>query len=73
MRCADRGREVFLAQPHESHGGVAAKWDDQKVRGLDCMNADEKHFGGITRAEVMEYLSQTYGAAFLADLAKRLP
>lgn len=73
MRCADRRREIFSAQPHEPQGWVAAEWRDQEVPCLECTKAAEKHFGSITRAEVMEYLSQTYGAAFLADLTKRLP
>ena len=28
---------------------------------------------GMTRAEIMEYLSHTYGAVFAGDLIKHLP
>jgi len=74
MPCVYRGRRIVLVESHESPGWGAAPPDDQDLYRLDCMDAGERqHLGdGITRAQVMEYLSQTYGTVFVADLAKHL-
>lgn len=47
---------------------------DEQGASRPCrLDAGESCFGdGITRAEVMEYLSQTYGPVFVADLSKHL-
>jgi len=73
MHCAYRGRRILSVEFPEFHSWVAAELDDQDLSGPARMDAAERHFGaGITRAQVMKYLSQTYGAVFVADLAKRL-
>jgi hypothetical protein len=73
MPCAHRGRRIFSAEPQELQGGVAAGLDGQEASCSERMDAGERCFGdGITRAEVMEYLSQTYGTVFVADLVKHL-
>jgi hypothetical protein len=73
MHCAYRGRRTLSVEFPEFQGRVAAELDDQDLSGPDRMDAAERNFGsGITRAQVMEYLSHTYGAVFVADLAKHL-
>ena len=73
MHCAHLGRRIFSAEPQELQGWVAAPLHGQEASCSDRMDADERCFGdGITRAEVMEYLSQTYGSVFVADLVKHL-
>ena len=74
MHCADRGRRIFSVEPQELPGWVAAGLDGQEASCSDRMDAGERCLlgDGITRAEVMEYLSQTYGPVFVADLVKHL-
>jgi len=68
-----RRRRILLVESHESQGWRTAELDDQGLYGPDRMDAGERHLGDvITRAQVMEYLSQTYGSVFVADLAKHL-
>jgi hypothetical protein len=71
MHCAYRGRRIPSVDPHEPQGWLAVRLDDQEA---PCpVDAGERYLGdGITRAEVMEYLSQTYGSVFVADLVKHL-
>ena len=46
---------------------VAAELDGQEASCSDRLDAGERHFDdAITRAEVMEYLSQTYGQVFMS-------
>jgi hypothetical protein len=71
MRCACRGRAVLSAVLEE--GWVTLGSNAQQASCLTCSDAPETHFGrGITRAEIMDYLSQSYGPIFVADLLKRL-
>jgi hypothetical protein len=73
MHYAYCGRRTLSVEFYESQGWVAAELDDQDRSGPDRMDAAESHFGDrITRAQVMEYLSQPYGAVFVANLAKHL-
>ena len=86
MHCAHLGRRIFSAEPVGLQGWVAAPLDgrgdeavavgegeSQKASCSERMDAGERCLGdGITRAEVMEYLSQTYGPVFVADLVKHL-
>jgi hypothetical protein len=73
MHCAYRGRKILSVEPHEPQGWVAVGVDDQEASGPARPDAGERHLGdGITRAEVMEYLSQTYGSVFVADLVRHL-
>lgn len=73
MHCAYRGRKILSVELHEPRGWVAVGWADQKASCPGRPDAAERYSGdGITRAEVMEYLSQTYGPVFVADLVKHL-
>jgi len=73
MHCAYPGRRMPSVEFPEFQGWGAAELDNQDLPGPDRMDATDRHFGaGITRAQVMEYLSQTYGAVFVVDLAKHL-
>jgi hypothetical protein len=73
MHGAYRGRKILSVEPHKSQGWVAVGRDDQEAYCPDRLDADERYLGdGITRAEIMEYLNQTYGPVFVADLAKHL-
>ena len=73
MQRADRGLNVLSVDPHGPEGWVAVGLDDQGASRPSRLDAGESCVGaGITRAEVMEYLSQTYGPVFVADLSKHL-
>lgn len=73
MHCAYRGHRIISGEPREWAGWVAVGLVDHQASCLDRLDAGERYLGdGITRAEVMEYLSQTYGPVFVADLAKHL-
>ena len=73
MQCGYRGRNILLVDPYESQGWVAVGLDDQEASCPARLDTAERYLGdGITRAEVMEYLSQTYGPVFMADLVKHL-
>ena len=73
MHCVYHTRRTLSAERYESQGWVAAELDDQDMPGRDRIDAGERHLGdAVTRAEVMEYLSQRYGAVFVADLASHL-
>lgn len=68
-----RRRKIISVEPNEPQGWVAAGWDDQQAACLAPLDAAERHFGyAITRAEIMDYLSQTYGPVFVEDLIKHL-
>jgi hypothetical protein len=57
----------------ESQGWVASGLDDREVSGPASLDAPEAHLGdGITRAEIMDYLVQTYGPVLVEDLVKHL-
>jgi hypothetical protein len=74
MHYAYRGRRTLSMEFHEYQGWVAAELDDQDLSGPDRIDTVDRHFGdGITRTQIMEYLSQTYGAVFVADPTKHLP
>ena len=64
------------SQPLDGRGDEAVavgEGESQKASCSERMDAGERCLGdGITRAEVMEYLSQTYGPVFVADLVKHL-
>ena len=63
MQFAYHGRRILLVEPRVSQGWVAAELDDQEACYPDRLDAGERHLGdGITRAEIMEYLSQMYGS-----------
>jgi hypothetical protein len=71
MRCACRGRAVLSAVLDEDW--MAFGSDGRQASCRASLDAPEAYFGyGITRAEIMDYLSQTYGPVFVADLVKRL-
>jgi hypothetical protein len=71
MRCARRGPAIFSAVLEE--GWVALGSDVQPTSCQTSFDDPEIHFGyGITRAEIIDYLSQTYGPVFVAELVKRL-
>jgi hypothetical protein len=56
----------------EPRGWVPAGLDHQELSRPAYLDA-EKHLGhAITRAEIMDYLGQTYGPMFVEDLAKHL-
>lgn len=74
MHCAYRGLKILSVESPESQGWLAAGLDDQRASYSEGLDVGERFFAnGITRAEVMEYLSQTYGQTFAADLGKHLP
>ena len=73
MQFAYHRRRILLVQPRVSQGWIAAGLDGQEASCSGWLDAGERHLGdGITRAEVMEYLSQTYGPVFVSDLVKHL-
>lgn len=73
MRWAYQRRKVLSAVPDESRGWVAVGLDDQGVCPAS-FDIPEDHLGyRITRTEIMDYLSQTYGPMFMEDLIKHLP
>lgn len=73
MHRADRGRNILSGDPHESPGWAAVGLDDQEASCPARLDTAERYLGnGITRAEIMEYLSQTYGPVFVEDLSKHL-
>lgn len=68
----DPGRYGLASAPQDGswHGM------DVLVSSTDGMTLDEVEkylVYGMTRAEIMEYLSQTYGPVFVGDLIKHLP
>ena len=70
MPCPYGGRRILSARESSVWAGG---FDDQQSPCPDRLDADGRYLGdGITRAEVMEYLGQTYGPVFAADLASRL-
>jgi hypothetical protein len=71
MRCADRGHSTFPGITDDSRAWLPAGLE-QHV--LPCpAELDENHFcQGVTRADILEYLSQTYGSMFVDDLVKHL-
>lgn len=74
MHYARRRRAALSAVPDESRSQRAVGADDQEVFCPAPLDALNSHLGdNITRAEIMNYLSQTYGPAFVQDLVKRLP
>ena len=72
MRCAYRGRSAFLAITDDSRAWLPAGLDQHALFCSAGLDASENHFGGIARADILEYLSQTYGPMFVDDLVKRL-
>jgi hypothetical protein len=73
MHCGYRGRNILSVDPNESQDWVAVGLDDQQASCPAGLDTAERYLGdGLTRAEVMEYLSQTYGSVFMADLVKHL-
>lgn len=73
MRWVYRGRQVLSAVPDEPQGRVAVGLDHQGVRPASRDSFDSDFSYLITRTEIMDYLSQTYGPVFVQDLIKRLP
>jgi hypothetical protein len=60
------------AVPEKSQDRVAVGLDGQGLSPTS-LDAPENHLGDdITRAEIMDYLNQTYGPVFVADLMRRL-
>ena len=73
MHRADRGRNILSGDSDESPGWAAVGLDDQEASCPARLGAAERYLGdGTTRAEVMEYLSQTYGPVFVEGLSKHL-
>jgi len=73
MQFAYHGRRILLVEPRVPWAWVAAELDGQEASCPDRLDAGERHLGdSITRAEIMEYLSQTYGSVFVSDLARHL-
>ncbi len=71
MRCTCRGRAVLSVVLDEDWMAVGSDGPQTSCRA--SFDAPEAHFGyGITRAEIMDYLSQSYGPVFVAELVKRL-
>lgn len=71
---ACQGHQVLSGVADESQGWVTAQLDHQGISCLALCGAPERHVGsGITRSEIMDYLSQTYGPAFVKELLKHVP
>jgi hypothetical protein len=63
---------LVSAAPEQSQDRVAVGLDGHGGAPTS-FNAPENHLGDdITRAEIMDYLNQTYGPVFVADLMERL-
>lgn len=61
------------AEPNESQGWVAVGLDYQELYCSPHLDTTGRYLGyDITRAEIMEYLSQTHGPVFVEDLIKHL-
>jgi hypothetical protein len=74
MRWVYRGRQVLSAVPDEPQGRVAVvRLDHQGVCPASRDSFDNDFSYCITRTEIMDYLSQTYGPVFVQDLIKHLP
>ncbi|HKS51045.1 MAG TPA: hypothetical protein VJS67_04175 [Pseudonocardiaceae bacterium] len=73
MRWAYRGRKVLAAVPDEPQSRVAVGLDHQGVCPASRDGFDSDISYRITRTEIMDYLSQTYGPVFVQDLMKHLP
>ena len=73
MRFGYRGCKVLSALIDEPRGWVPAGLNHPELSCPARIDA-ENHLGhNITRAEIMDYLGQTYGHMFVEDLAKHLP
>ena len=73
MHSAYRVPTILPVESHESLRWVAVGLDDREASCPEPVDAGDRYVGeGITRAEVMEYLRQTYGSVFVADLVKHL-
>jgi len=73
MRLGYRGSKVLSALIDEPRGWVPAGRDHQELWCPAAFDADNHLGHNITRAEIMDYLGQTYGPMFVEDLAKHLP
>jgi hypothetical protein len=73
MHCVFREGKDLSAEPNESEGWIAVGLDYHEASCSARIDAADKYLGyDITRAEVMEYLDQTYGPVFVAELIKHL-
>ena len=73
MHCAYRVGKIFSIESPESQGWAAVGLDDREASCPGHGDAGDRYLSdGIARAEVMEYLSRTYGPVFVADLVKHL-
>lgn len=71
---ACQGHQVLSGVADESQGWVTAQLDHQGISCLALCGSSERHLGsGIARSEIMDYLGQTYGPAFVAELLKHVP
>jgi len=74
MRCTCRRHAVLSAVLDDSQAQQAVAEDDQGTFCPVPLDAADNHLrDSITRAEIMNYLSQTYGPAFVEELGKHLP
>jgi hypothetical protein len=73
MRFRYRGCKVLSALIDEPHIWVPAGLDHPELSCSARLDAENDLGHAITRAEIMEYLGQTYGSMFVEDLAKHLP
>ena len=74
MRCTCRRHAVPSAVFDEPPRQQAAAKDDLEIFCPVPLDAADHHLrDSITRAEIMNYLSQTYGPAFVQALGKHLP
>jgi len=74
MRCTCRGRAGLSAVLDKCQGRGAVGANDPDVFCPPPGDVPGSHFcDSIARAEIMNYLSQTYGSAFVDDLVKHLP
>jgi hypothetical protein len=71
MRCACRGHAVRSAVL--DNGWMPLGPDGHPMSCGTSFDAPESQFHySVTRAQIMDYLSQTYGPVFVEDLAKHL-
>ena len=72
LRCVYQAHQVLSVVPDESQGRVVVRLGDQGAFPAS-LDASEIHRGyGITRAAIVDYLTETYGPVFVEDLLKHL-
>jgi hypothetical protein len=71
-RAGGSGR-YWLSPVDKDSGSWGSRLLDGPDTGMTLDGVEEYLIYGTTRAEIMEYLSQAYGPAFVGDLIKHLP